>query len=218
MFAIIIEEVGGQMKKFIILLSVFVLAGCSNSLSSTLTLDNAVTTVLSQGYSESNINGRGFKYYKPRDFSLLTDNTYNHVLINNSNFYYLNIDINGYYGKLKTDYKPDSSLYYSNKFYYNDLDGYVEVKQSSDNYFYVKMMYNYSYIEVSVRENELKEAVINSAIILSSIRYNDKVIENFISNGDLSSHETPYELKKPEKDESNMNILEVIDYDSYVEE
>ena len=206
------------MKKFIILLSVFLIAGCTNSLSSTLTIDSAILNVVNEGSSKSNTNGRGFKYYKPRDFSIISDSIYNYVLINNANKYYLNIDIVSYYNKLDADYSSDSSIYYSNKISFNGNNGYVEIRQGNDSYFYIKMMYNYSYIEVSVREAEIKEAVINSAIILSSIKYNDKVIENLISNGDLSTKETTYELKKPEKDESKKNVLEVVDYDSHVEE
>lgn len=205
------------MKKIIILLSVFLLVGCTNSLSSTLSIDTAITTVLKEGNNETNTNGRGYKYYKPRDFSIYEDNVYNHVLINNGNKYYLNIDINSYYNKHKENYEINSDIYYSNRFYYNNNVGYIEIREGNNNYFYLKMMYNYSNIEVAVEEANIKSAVINSAIILSSIRYNDKVIENLISNGDLNTKETTYEMKKPPKDDNNKNILEVIDYDKYEE-
>lgn len=210
-------EVGGQMKKIIILLSVFLLVGCTNSLSSTLSIDTAITTVLKEGNNNTNINGRGYKYYKPRDFSVLDDNLYNHVLLSNGVRYYLNIDINSYYNKYKESYEIDSSLYYSNRFYFNNNMGYIEIKKGNNDYFYVKMMYNYSNIEVAVEERNIKNAVINSAIILSSIRYNDKVIDSLISNGDLNVKETTYEMKKPPKEENNKNILEVIDYGEYEE-
>ena len=68
-----------------------------------------------------------------------------------------------------------------------------------------------------MEEVNIKSAVINSAIILSSIRYNDKVIESLISNGDLNAKETTYEMKKPPKDDANKNILEVVDYEKYEE-
>ncbi len=215
MFAIIIKEVGGLMKRIIILFSVFLLVGCTNSLSSTLTYESSIMTVVKEE-KIANTNGKGFKYYKPRDFSLLEDNIYNHVLLNKGNKYFVNIDINGYYSKHKEDYDVNSDVYYSYKFYFNDINGFVEIKEGNNNYFYIKMMYNYSNIEVSVKENEIKEAIINSAVILSSIQYNDKVISHLISTGDLNSKETTYEIAKPPKDESNKNILDY-NYGKYEE-
>ncbi len=78
------------------------------------------------------------------------------------------------------------------------------------------MMYNYSYIEVSVKEYSIKDAVIDCAIILSSIKYNDNVIDTLIVSGDLDFRETPYEIKKP-KQTNNRNILDVYEYDNYSE-
>lgn len=205
------------MKKIIILLSVFMLVGCSASLSNSLTIDSAIVAVLKEETSFSNINGNGFKYYKPRNFSLLEESGYNHVLINNGNKYYLNIDINSYFNKHKTDYVVDSSLYYSYKFVFNNINGFVEIRKGNNGYFYVKMMYNYSSIEVSLKESEIKQSIIDSAIILSSIKYNDKVIEALISSGDVTSKETTYELKKPLNPSENKNILDVIDYDNFEE-
>lgn len=79
------------------------------------------------------------------------------------------------------------------------------------------MMYNYSTIEVAVLEKDIKEAVINSAIILSSIRYNDNVIEHLISTGDLDSKESAYEIKKPASNTNDKNLL-FYDYDDTLEE
>ncbi len=203
------------MKKIIILLSVFMLVGCTSSLSSNFTIDSAVLAVLQEGETFSNTNGNGFKYYKPRNFSLLEESGYNHILLNNGNKYYLNIDINSYHNKYKDNYVVDNSLYYSYKFSFNDINGYVEIRESNKDYFYIKMMYNYSNIEVSVKEDNIKEAVINCAVILSSIKYNDKVIDALISSGDVTSKESTYEIRKPEKTNENKNILDVIDYDSY---
>lgn len=196
------------MKKILILLFVFLLAGCTNVVSSTLTFDTAVMSVLKEEKVHFNTFGKGFKYYKPRGFSLLVDDEYNHTLLNNGNKYYLNIDINGYYNKRADKYLKDTLLYYSNSFKYNDILGYLEIRDGNNGYFYIKMMYNYSYIEVGVKEFEIKEAVIHSAIILSSIKYNDTVIERIISKGDLSDKETTYEIEKPESESKNMDVYE----------
>lgn len=109
------------MKKTIIFLSIFLLVGCTNTLSSALSIDSGIQAVLSEKSAKTNTSGIGFKYYKPRDFGILEDGNYNQVLLNDGNKYYLNIDINGYYNKYKEDYKVNSSIYYSNRFYYQDI-------------------------------------------------------------------------------------------------
>ena len=78
------------------------------------------------------------------------------------------------------------------------------------------MMYNYSYVEVMVKEGDINEAVTNMAIILSSIKYNDKVIEKLIASGNLSEVESTYKIKKPSEDKTN-NILDAYDYNVYEE-
>lgn len=207
------------MKKVIIIISIFLLTGCTTSLSSTLTIESAISNVISNE-KYTNTNGKGFKYYKPRDFSVLNDSDYNQVLLNNGYNFYLNIDLNAYYNaknnNYKVDYVIDKDLYLSYKFSYNNIDGYISIRDAKNGYFYIKMLYNYSYIEVGVKESDIKKSVIDSAIILSSIKYNDKVIESLISSRDLDSKETTYEIEKPEK-ENNRNILDVAGYDQYTE-
>ena len=51
------------------------------------------------------------------------------------------------------------------------------------------MLYNYSYIEVEVKESDINDAVNSSLVILSSIRYNDKVINELTLNKDVAGKE-----------------------------
>ena len=205
------------MKKFIIILSSLLLVGCSSTVTSNQTYESLIMNTLESEITHYNTLGKGFKYYKPRDFSLYTDDEFNHILLNKSNKYYLNIDINGYYNKYEHEFSINPEIEYSKNFKYNDILGFLEITKGKNDYFYLKMMYNYSYIEVQVKEKELKPAVVNSIIILSSIKYNDKVIENFISTGDLSSKETTYEIKKPNSSKQKKNILDVYEKDMYNE-
>lgn len=196
-------------KKITILFSVFLLVGCNVTLSNQLDINSALNTVLKEEITNYNTHGKGFKYYKPRDFSIIEYKDYNHTIMNDGNKYYLSIDIHNYYNKKDNDYKKDSSLYYSSSITFNDKNGFIEIRDGNNGYFYIKMMYNYSYIEVCVEEKEIANAIINSTIILSSIKYNDSVIENFINSGDLSNTESTYEIKKPIKTDENKNILGV---------
>lgn len=203
------------MKKVLVFLFIFLLCGCSLNINdfNKDSIINEITSTLKNSSTYANTSGKGFKYYKPRDFSLLVDNDYNHILIHNNNKYYLNIDVNAYYNKTLNEYVKKDNLYYGSDFEYDKKQGFVEIKQIN-NYFYIKMLYNYSYVEVEVHDYELKDAIIDSIILLSSIKYNDAVIGNIISVGDLDSRETTYEIKKP-KDNNKKNILDVYDYEMY---
>lgn len=208
------------MKKVIVILSVFLLAGCTAYSSSTLTMERAIGSVIESGPKYTNTNGKGYKYYKPRDFSVLEEKDFNLVLLNNGYNFYFNVDLNGYYNSksnnYKIDYVVDNEVYFSYRFSYNNIDGYISIREAKNGYFYIKMLYNYSYIEVGVKEKDIKKAVIDSAIILSSINYNDKVIEKLIASRDLVSSESTYEIAKP-KVENDRNILDVAEYDQYKE-
>lgn len=207
------------MKKILILLSVFIISGCSlqNNSSDLTYVKEDINDIITNKSKYTNTSGIGFKYYKPRDFSLLEDKDFNHVLLNNGNKYYLNIDINAYNSKFKSEYQIDPLLYYSDTISNGDIFGYIEVRKEKNSYFYLKMLYNYSCIEVSVKENELNSAINSSMIILSSMRYNDNVIASFISNKNTAGKENTYEIKKPNNKKDDRNILDVYEYDSYTE-
>ncbi len=200
------------MKKILILfVTLIFMTGCSNKLYET-DLSKSVSEVekiISSKVALKNTYGTGFKYYKPRDFSILEDKDFNHVLLHNYNKYYLNVDINAYYYKYKNVFEKESDDYYSSTFESNGIQGYVRIKKINNDYFYIKMMYNYSYVEVSVAEDEVYDAIIDSSIILSSIKYNDKIISTYIGNAVSSSLESKYEVKKPKQGKNErQNILD----------
>ena len=66
-------------------------------------------------------------------------------------------------------------------------------------------------------EEEINDAIIDGMIILSSIEYNDKIIDSLITSGDLDSRSVPYEIKKPKETKEGRNILDVYEYDMYSE-
>ena len=205
------------MKKIIILLSVLFITGCSFNNKGVERIDSDTYGILSYTVPSTNVGGKGFKYYKPRDFAILEEKEFNHTLVHNGNKYYLNIDINAYYSKFNPKYEVNDSLYYSKKIEKDDLNGYIEIREGKNSYFYIKMLYNYSYIEVEVKESDINDAVNSSLVILSSIRYNDKVISELTLNKDVAGKETQYEIKKPDLIEESKNILDVYEYDAYTE-
>ena len=200
------------MKKILILLSIFILCGCTNKESFDDTKIINELKVIDQNVALANSASRGFKYYKPRDFALLESSDFNHILVHKSNKFYLNVDVNAYYDKMPIKYVENDKEFYSKKI---DLDSgiplFIEIKEINNSYFLIKMMYNYSSIEVSTRETEIYDSIVSSMIILSSIKYNDSVIESIISEGNIDSRETAYEIKKPKVKKERTNILDVYD-------
>lgn len=200
------------MKKILVLLlTILFITGCSGKLTERdLNRSiNEVKRVISSKQPHSNAYAIGFKYYKPRDFSVLEDKGFNQTLLHNSNKYYLNVDVNAYYYKFKSNFEKESDDYYSSSFQNEGIEGYVRIKKTNNDYFYIKMMYNYSYVEVSVTENEIYDAIIDSSIILSSIKYNDKIISTYMGNAVSSSLESKYEVKKPKQEKTErQNVLD----------
>lgn len=204
------------MKKAIIILSIFLLCGCSFKEVNYNLAERNIHYVMENASKHQNTAAKGFTFYKPRDFSVLENDDFNVVLLHNAVKYYLNIDINAYHGKaINIPEKSDADLYFTT-FSYDGLDGYLLVREGNNSYFYIKMVYNYSCIEVSVRKEMIEDAIADSIIILSSIKYNENVISSLINTDELDSKEKAYEIKKP-KEESKKNILDVYEYDTYTE-
>lgn len=198
------------------IISIFLLCGCMNNEINVNSIDHNISYIISNASKYQNTSGKGFKFYKPRDFSVLENNDFNLILLHNSVKYYLNIDINAYHNSALEMIDESGAEKYFTAFKYNGLDGYLLVKERNDSYFYVKMVYNYSCIEVVVREEAVNDAIVDSAIILSSIKYNDSVIDSLINTDEFASKEKTYEIKKP-KEENRKNILDVYQYDTYNE-
>ena len=78
-------------------------------------------------------------------------------------------------------------------------------------------MYNYAKIEVYVEENNLNDVIYQSALILSSVNYHDKVLESLIGNNVLQYKEESFNILKPKKDKEDTNYLD-FDYNQVYED
>ena len=77
-------------------------------------------------------------------------------------------------------------------------------------------MYNYAKIESYITEDELNDAITDSIYILSSVKYNDNIVNSLLSSDKytLSDDET-YNIFETKKS-SNTNFLKYIEkYDNY---
>ena len=124
-------------------------------------------------------------------------------------------DIVSYYHKIKKNYTVDNNAFISKKLIYNGKEGYLEVNQQDDKY-YIEMMFNYAKVEGYADKYDLVDSISSISYILSSIKYNDNVIETLLGDKryNLSENET-YNIFKTKKSNDG-NFLDYInEYDNY---
>lgn len=195
-------------KKILIGLILIFLTGCSINLEN-MSYEKIIDSSIEENIKYSNVNEVGYKYYLPINFSVYKDDLYNQILLSNNVYYYLNVDVVSYHYKkvMKTNHELDDYLYYT--FEKDGKNGYVRVTKNND-YFFVELCYNYAIIEVEVKEKDLRYAISRSSMILSSIKYNDLVIEKNVSEDTTDIVESVYSIPEPKDKNSNKNVLEYI--------
>lgn len=203
-------------KGLLLLLTLVLLTGCTVTNMSNKTYEQVMDKILSLNIKLSNKIGNGYKYYAPRGVVRTDANTYNDVLKRDNITYYLYVDVVGYYYKMSPSYKVNKSAYYSKKLKYGKKTGYVHITDKKDK-LYVRMFYNYAKIETYVDEKDLNQAMEDISYILSSVKFNDSVLEKMYKAGNFGSKEEVYKLF--ENKEREGNFLEYIkEYDKYDED
>ena len=200
-----------MIKKIIILISIFLLIGCTKININEMNLEEIIDTAINNdNVSLYNTNKKGYRFFLPSEFSIIKDNDFVQQLVSHNNIYYLNIDLVSYYYKNIMQGKEETSDYAFYNFEHNNNYGYLKIRKNND-YFFVELCYNYAIIEVEVKENELKYAVSRSIMILNSLKYNDLIVEKYIHENDLDSKETVYRIPEPENKDEDKNILQYIE-------
>jgi len=196
------------MKKIVIsLLLIFLVTGCSVVRIDTTNIDNIVNVILSKDNVLYNTVGKGYKYYKPRGVTYIDTNEYNEKLYSGGNYYYLYVDINSYYYKKEFSYEENKEAYYSRLIDINNKLGYLEINEYNDKYL-IEFMYNYAKIEALVEEEEINDVVLNASYILSTIKFNSKVIKIMLNDNYFINKEERYDLFTPKKE-----TMELYDFD-----
>ena len=67
-------------------------------------------------------------------------------------------------------------------------------------------MYNYAKIEVRKDDKDINEAITNSLIILTTIKYNDEIIKNLMGEDVLSFGEQTFNIFDTNSNESNFSL------------
>lgn len=198
-------------KAIIILLMAILLSGCTAVRITTENIDTTINVVLSKDNKLYNQVGKGYKYYVPRGVSYIDTTELNEKLYSDGNYYYLYIDAVSYYHKRKVDYVENPNAYYSRKININGKDGYLEInKDTNSNKYFLEFMYNYAKIEAFVSKNDIELVVLNASYILSTVKFNNNVIELMLDDTYFVNQEEKYDIFTTKK-EANDNFLKKAD-------
>lgn len=204
------------MKKIILILIVIILSsGCT--FINDLEVKDIISKMITSKVETTNVYRLGYKYFLPKGMRIINHFGSNEVLSHNQNNYFMYVDYVSYYNKMKKDYEKKDNIYLSDTINYGDKFGYVEIKNTANDKYFVEIMYNYAKMEVIVDRNELKESIGYIMSILSSIEYQDIVLKSLMGEDALSSNEVTYDIFETAKTESD--YLEIIEeYGEYKED
>ena len=184
------------MKRVIAILLILFLCGCTVVRIDTDSLDTIINVVLKKQNKMFNRVGKGYKYYVPKGVQYVDTNDLNEILYSNGYYYYLYIDAVSYYNDVKPNYKIDKDAYYSRIISKEDgftSSGYINITKKGDLYL-VNFEYNYAKIEALVKKKDINDTVLNSAYILSTVKFNYDIIDLMLDEEYFTSHEEKYNV------------------------
>ena len=191
------------MKKILITLLIFCgmfLTGCQDIDKENI--DSIFSNVL---YLNNNLNNTfmdGYNMYLPKGVKIVNKSDFNLVLKDNDNTYYVYLDVIAYHYKTKSDFEIDNNHFVSRKINYNGIEGYLDIVEANDKY-YIVLEYNYAKIESVIKKDNLKKSLVIMSSILSSIKYNDNVINGFVGEAIYNFQEEKFNIFKKEKNDDN---------------
>ncbi len=192
------------MKKIFLLGALLVLiTGCSNIGYSDL--DHLIRETLNSEVKTTNVNRMGYEYYLPRGLVVKHSEEFNEVLSDQKYYYYLYVDVVSYDSQVTFSYPINQEAYYSTSLAYQNKNGYIEINLYENEQYLIEIMYNYAKIEVLAYEDDINLVVTYAMSILSSITYNDSVIENYLGDDIFFSSEEEYD------------IFEIVGSDNYLQ-
>ena len=193
------------------LLSIILFTGCTVVRIDTTNIDNIISIVLSKKNTLYNRVGKGYKYYVPRGVTYIDTTELNDKLYSNGNYYYLYIDAVSYYHKVKVNYKENKDAYYSKKIDVSGKEWYLEIQKQKNDKYVIEFVYNYAKIEAMVDKEDINEVVLNASYILSTVKFNNKVIKLMLNETYFTNKEEKYDIFA-DKD-NNVSNSHVVEYE-----
>lgn len=203
------------MKKiFLCLLLLLFCNGCANIYH--LDYNQIINESLKSNYHITNENRKGYLFYLPKGMRIIKQTGTNEIFSKENDNYYLYVDLVSYYNKVSNNYEEKNNVVFSKNIKNDDKFGYVEVKKTTNEKYFIEIMYNYAKIEVIVSEDNIKEALSYSIAILTSINYQDTVLKSLMEENSLKSSEVSYNIFETADTESSyLQIAE--EYGQYEE-
>ena len=202
------------MKKIVlILIMILVLTGCTSVQK--MSVEEIIDNNLNSNLTLANEHRSGYKYYLPKGLRITHQNDYNEEIKSGDYTYYFFVDLTSYYNKIIEKFQRREDVYYSEAIDFKDKYGYLEIKLIAKNKYLIEIMYNYAKIEVIVRKNDINVTIANAISILSSINYNDTMVEKIIGEELSSFTELEYNIFKTAHES---NYLELVSKDVYEEQ
>lgn len=205
------------MKRIIfVFVSVLLLAGCTVIDFQEESVEEIITTIVEKDVDLYNNVFEGYKFYVPRGLKVINKSNNNIEILSDNDTFYMYVDIVSYHYKTKKTFEPSNSNYLSKELRFNDKLGYIDITELHNKYF-VEFMYNYVKIEAYIEKEKLNEVILNMSYILSSVQYNDMVINTFVGENSFDYKEEKFDIFVSKRD--NSSFLEYIEkYDNYNEE
>jgi hypothetical protein len=205
------------MRKYLIILivSLTFITGCAIKKVETDSIKNIFDTILYREKKLSNTYMDGYKFYLPKGVTIVDKKEYNLKLKDNKAYYYLYVDTIAYYYKTNNTFTTNTNNLYSEKLRNGDFEGYIDIEEVEDRYFIV-LMYNYAKIEAYVPKEDLNSALTNMSYVLSTIKFNDKVIDDYIGSKGTVSQEEDFNIFDSKKESDSFLTYEK-EYGTYKE-
>ena len=202
-------------KALFIVLIILLSTGCKTLQDETY--DTLITNAIESSVNLKNIYRAGYVYYLPKGMKFIAHEGTNEIFATNEEMYYMYVDRVSYYNKMKEDYKINEEAVYSQAIFKDSKFGYIEIKNTENDKYFIEIMYNYAKIEVIVIKDRANEAVAYAMSVLSSVSYQDTVLANLMGEDVLKSNEVEHNIFESAETESG--YLEIVEeYGQYEEE
>ncbi len=183
------------MKKLlcIFLISLCFISGCTVTKISDESISGIFDTILYVDNKLSNTYMEGYSLYLPKGVTMVDKSDYNLKIKDKNYYYYLYVDTVAYFYKVENSFIEKRNNFLSSKINHDDKIGYIDITLNGD-YYFVVMMYNYTKIEAYVKKEDLGSSIITMSSVLSSIKYNDKVIEDRVGSDKMTMQEERFNI------------------------
>ncbi len=205
------------MKKKILILFFFLFLSCGCSTIEQESYDDILSMAMNSRVSSSNVYRAGYKYYLPKGMRIFYQEGSNEIFGYQDTRYYMYVDRVSYYHRIHEDYMKKVDVVYSEPLKKDNLFGYIEIKNTQNNKYFVEIMYNYAKIEVIVEKDRVNKAIAYAISILSSISYQDEVLSSLMGEDVLQANEVEHNIFESAETESGyLQIVE--EYGQYEEQ